>query len=119
MNLRLLTPAAVFAALVSLPSQALTLSSEHLVAAENLSCVLAEDALGYLDEEQFNQRFDASVVGFDESSVDVIYAKALGYIDGLLFGVEAGAQSEAAHRLEAYSTSARCSAAAASRTVSL
>ncbi len=71
----------------SMPLQALTLSPDHLAAAESLSCVLAEDALGYLDEDQFNSRFDASVTGFNEQAVDVIYAKALGYIDGLLFGV--------------------------------
>jgi hypothetical protein len=104
---------------VALPVHALTLSPDHLAAAESLSCVLAEDALGYLDEEQFNERFDASVVGFDEPAVDVIYAKALGYIDGLLFGVTSGAEGEAASRLEAYSASSRCSASLASRSVSL
>lgn len=104
---------------VSMPLQALTLSADHLVAAESLSCVLAEDALGYLDEDQFNSRFDASVVGFDEQAVDIIYAKALGYIDGLLFGVSSQAQGEASKRLEAYSDSSRCSTSVASRAVSL
>ncbi len=102
----------------SMPLQALTLSPDHLAAAESLSCVLAEDALGYLDEDQFNSRFDASVMGFNEQAVDVIYAKALGYIDGLLFGVSSEAADEASRRLEAYSDSSRCGASAAARTVS-
>lgn len=101
---------AVFAFLAS-SSQALTLSSAHLAAAERLGCVLAEDALGYLSEEQFNDRFDDAVEGFGSDVVDVIYAKALGTIDGLLFGVTAGESVEVSRRLEAYSNSGRCAAA--------
>ena len=118
MAFRRIAPLFLFLPLAA-PLQALTLSGDHLVAAESLSCVLADDALGYLDEQQFNDRFDASVVGFDDQAVDIIYAKALGYIDGLLFGVSPEASEEASLRLEAYSQSSRCAASAASRTVSL
>ena len=93
-------------------AQALTLSSAHLDAAQQLGCVLADDALGYLDENQFNDRFDEAVAGFDDEAVDVIYAKALGYIDGLLFGIADGEASEASRRLLAFSASGRCEAAA-------
>ncbi|MFK7831078.1 MAG: hypothetical protein AB8B57_14970 [Congregibacter sp.] len=102
------------------PVQALTLSSVELQAASQLGCVLADDALGYLDEEQFNQRFDDVVQEFSDDAVDVIYAKALGYIDGLLFGVPSGESVLAAQRLEAYSNSGSCSRMQAVRhTVSL
>jgi hypothetical protein len=112
---------AVALVLGSASTQALTLSAVELSAAARLGCVLADDALGYLNEEQFNQRFDEVADEFSESQVDVIYAKALGYIDGLLFGVPDGDASVAAQRLESYSNSGRCAygASAVSRTVSL
>ncbi|MEE4278392.1 MAG: hypothetical protein V2I82_08015 [Halieaceae bacterium] len=91
-------------------ASALTLSPAHLAAAERLGCVLADDALGQLDESQFNRRFDAAVRGFDEESVDVIYAKALGYIDGLLFSAPPGADPK--QRLKSFSSSSRCRATA-------
>ena len=115
------TLAGALALLLAGGAQALTLSSAHLAAAERLGCILAEDALGYLSEEQFNDRFDDAVGDFGGEAVDVIYAKALGYIDGLLFGVPDGEAGEASRRLEAYSNSARCAAAAGvvANTVSL
>jgi hypothetical protein len=96
------------AALFCTSVQALTLSSAELDAAAQLGCVLAEDALGYLNEDQFNDRFDTVVSNFSESQVDVIYAKALGYIDGLLFGLSSRDSAVAAKRLEAYSNSNNC-----------
>ena len=108
-------------AVFSLPSQALTLSSVELNAAAHLGCVLADDALGYLNEDQFNSRFDEAVGDLPDAQVDVIYAKALGYIDGLLFGLSSGEMDIANSRLESYSNSEACAygAQAVSRTVSL
>lgn len=108
-------------AVVSVQAQALTLSSVELDTAAQLSCVLADDALGYLNEDQFNDRFDEVVGDLSEAQVDVAYAKALGYIDGLLFGVTAGSADIANGRLESYSNSGRCaySAQAVNHTVSL
>lgn len=88
---------------------ALALGAAELQASKALGCVLAEDALGYLSEEQFNERFDGAVDGFDDESVDVIYAKALGYIDGLMFGLSASDNQEAMQRLQSLSTSQACS----------
>lgn len=116
-------PTASLVALMLLsPSvSALTLSSTELAAAKQLGCVLAEDALGYLNEDQFNQRFDGVVDAFSEQQVDVIYAKALGYIDGLLFGVPSGESRVAMQRLQSYSSSEAClsGASAVANTVSL
>ncbi|GAB5414157.1 MAG: hypothetical protein Cons2KO_17600 [Congregibacter sp.] len=101
-------------------AQALTLSSAELGAAQQLGCVLADDARGYLDEAQFNSRFDEVVERFTEEQADVIYAKALGYIDGLLFGVPAQESALASQRLEAFSNSGACARnRATAHTVSL
>jgi len=109
----------VLSAALSCAAQALTLSPAHLEAAQRLGCVLADDALGALSEDQFNQRFDSAVEGFSEGAVDVIYAKALGTIDGLLFGVSSQG-GEAARRLREFRRSQRCSAGSeAARTVAL
>lgn len=108
MTYRFLSFVALLAALCA-PVQALTLSAGDLQAAAQLGCVLADDALGYLNEEQFNQRFDAVVEDFSEEEVDVIYAKALGYIDGLLFGVPSSEAAVATQRLQAFSNSGSCS----------
>lgn len=121
MKLHKVVFSALVAAIVSLPTQALTLSSVELSAAEHLGCVLADDALGYLNEEQFNARFDEAVGDLSDAQVDVIYAKALGYIDGLLFGVSSGDRDIAHSRLESFSNSETCAygTQAVSRTVSL
>jgi hypothetical protein len=98
-------------AVLSPLAQALALGAAELHASKALSCVLADDALGYLGEEQFNEAFDTVVDGFSDEAVDVIYAKALGYIDGLLFGLSAGDQAEAMLRLQNLSSSQTCSRA--------
>jgi hypothetical protein len=92
-------------------ANALAVGAAELQASRDLGCVLAEDALGYLDEEQFNERFDSVVDGFSEETVDIIYAKALGYIDGLLFGIAPSDQGEANFRLQNFSNSQVCSRA--------
>lgn len=104
-----LRTAVLAAALILAPlAQALSIGGAELRASRALSCVLAEDALGYLLEEQFTERFDAVVEGFSEGTVDIIYAKALGYIDGLLFGVSAEQRDEAMRRLQELSSSRAC-----------
>ena len=39
---------------------------------------------------------------------DVIYAQALGYFDGLMFGIPAGDDREVSARLQEYLSSAAC-----------
>ncbi len=120
-SIKVVAIAVVCNAAMSFSASALTLSSAELAASQLLGCVLADDALGYLTEDQFNDRFDETVEDFSDEQVDVIYAKALGYIDGLLFGVSSGDASEASRRLLTYSSSETCAAGAryANHTVSL
>jgi hypothetical protein len=106
----LLRLSVVICSLAAAPlAHSLALGAAELNAARSLGCVLAEDALGYLNEDQFTRRFDLVVEGFAEDAVDVIYAKALGYIDGLLFGVSTSDSGEAMARLQDYAASQACS----------
>ncbi len=104
-----LLSAVLLSTLAAVPGHALTVGADELRAAKGLGCVLADDALGYLSEEQFNQRFDETVAGLSAEQEDVAYATALGYIDGLLFGVPSGNQRAATERLQAFSESEACS----------
>ncbi|MEO1081670.1 MAG: hypothetical protein AAFY29_19085 [Pseudomonadota bacterium] len=113
MGIRQVALASALTVMCASAAQALSLSPAHLNAAERLSCVLADDALGFISESQFNERFDDAVRGFDNKGVDIIYAKALGYVDGLLFGARAG--EEATQRLQALSGSDVCSVQTASK----
>ncbi|MEM6484351.1 MAG: hypothetical protein AAF662_05135 [Pseudomonadota bacterium] len=99
-------------AFFAMPTAALSLGAAELLASKQLGCVLAEDALGHLSERQFNERFDSVVEGFDSAQTDVVYAQALGYIDGLLFGLSGSATVEAESRLRAYANSDYCTAGA-------
>ncbi len=113
MNIRQTSLFGALAFVCATSAQALSLSPAHLAAAERLSCVLADDALGYMSDAQFDERFDDAVRGFDSQGVDIIYAKALGYVDGLLFGARAGA--EATERLQSLLGSETCSVQSAAR----
>lgn len=97
-------------AVSAMPTSALSLGAAELLASKQLGCVLAEDALGHLSENQFNERFDDVVEGFSAPQTDVIYAQALGYIDGLLFGLDGAATVEAESRLRSYANSEYCAA---------
>jgi len=92
------------------PTSALSVGAAELLASKQLGCVLADDALGHLSENQFNERFDDVVEGFSAAQTDVIYAQALGYIDGLLFGLDGAATAEAETRLRSYANSEYCAA---------
>ena len=88
--------------------QALALGPDEFVAAKRLSCVLAQDSLGYLNEDDFAALTDDVLEPYDAADGDVIYAKALGYFDGLMFGIPeqdaAGIQS----RLRSFVDSQAC-----------
>jgi hypothetical protein len=66
---------------------ALSLGPEEFAASTQLTCVLAQESLGYLSEDEYGSLTHNVLADFDASESDAIYAKALGYIDGLMFGI--------------------------------
>lgn len=87
---------------------ALVLGAEELAAARAVTCVLAQDALGYLSEDQFDTLLDGALEDFDETQGDIIYAKALGYVDGLMFGLPEGDERRVNERLRRFNASSAC-----------
>ncbi len=94
--------------IISVQVQALALGPDEFAAAKRLSCVLAQDSLGYLSEDDYLALTDEVLEEYDAIDGDVIYAKALGYFDGLMFGIPeqdaAGIQS----RLRSFVDSQDC-----------
>ncbi len=94
--------------ITSIQVQALALGPDDFAAAKRLSCVLAQDSLGYLSEDDYAALTDEVLEEYDATDGDVIYAKALGYFDGLMFGIPeqdaAGIQS----RLRSFVDSHAC-----------
>ena len=43
---------------------------------------MAQDSLGYLSADDFNDLIDQALSDFDDEDGDVVYAKAVGYFDG-------------------------------------
>ncbi len=79
--------AAVLSAVFCQQGVALSLAPGEFEASRQLACVLAEQSLGYLSEDEYGEKTHTVLDGFDESERDNILAKALGYYDGLMFSV--------------------------------
>lgn len=96
----------------SLNAAALAMGEKDFAAARQLACVLAEESLGQLSSSAFADQIDAVLDGFDQAESDVIYAKAIGYFDGLMFGLPAGDRQLVNGRLAGFIASPACSLAA-------
>ncbi len=95
-------------ALAGAQAQALALGPDEFAAARQLTCVLAQDSLGYLSEDDFVAMTDELLEDYDQVDGDVIYAKALGYFDGLMFGLPEGDASQINGRLHTFLESQAC-----------
>ncbi|MEM0953385.1 MAG: hypothetical protein AAGI24_04520 [Pseudomonadota bacterium] len=91
-------------------SQALELGPEDFVAARSMTCVLAQESLGYLSEDEYAEMAESVLSDYDQAEGDVIYAQALGYFDGLMFGLIESDESEISSRLQDFVSSAACTA---------
>ncbi|MAL96622.1 MAG: hypothetical protein CME40_16235 [Haliea sp.] len=91
------------------PVLALALGPDEFAAARRLTCVLAQDSLGYLSEHDYAELTEEVLGELEGASGDVVYAKALGYFDGLMFGISEQDDQAVARRLRSYLDSHACS----------
>ncbi|WP_418259884.1 hypothetical protein [Haliea sp. E17] len=94
--------------LVALPAAALSLAPEEFNASRQLACVLAEQSLGYLTEVEYGARTHDVLDGFDDTERDNILAKAIGYVDGLMFDIAADNNNLVDGRLQEFVASTTC-----------
>lgn len=99
---------ATLLALASPSLSALELAPGEFKASRQLACVLAEQSLGYLTEEEYGLRANTVLDGFDESERDTILAKAIGYYDGLMFEIAPDNARLVNERLETFVASSGC-----------
>ncbi|MBN7797965.1 hypothetical protein [Parahaliea mediterranea] len=95
-------------AAASLQASALALGPDEFVAARQLTCVLAQDSLGYLSADDFSDLTEEVLADYEQADGDVIYAKALGYFDGLMFGLPESDSSQIQARLRSFLESQAC-----------
>ena len=95
-------------AVISTSASALALGPEDFLAARSMTCVLAQESLGYLSEDEFASAAESIMEGYDQAEGDVIYAKAIGYFDGLMFGLPANDSAAISDRLQQFLTSSAC-----------
>lgn len=86
----------------------LSLAPEEFVASRQLACVLAEQSLGYLSEKEYGARTHTVLDGYDDAERDNILAKALGYMDGLMFSIDDANSDRVDERLQSYVESNSC-----------
>ena len=89
-------------------ASALAMGPDQFAAARQLTCVLAQETLGYLTEEQYAEETESVLDGYDQAESDVIYAKAIGYYDGLMFGLPDTEHGAVTARLQSFVNSQAC-----------
>ena len=86
----------------------LAMAEEEFVASRQLTCVLAQESLGYLSETDFAELTGHVLENFTDAERDAITAKSLGYVDGLMFGLGDTDQVAINRRFQAYLESRAC-----------
>tara|TARA_R110002072_G_scaffold1589_12_gene13440 strand:- start:3596 stop:3958 length:363 start_codon:yes stop_codon:yes gene_type:complete len=89
---------------------ALSFAAEEFQASRKLACVLVQQSLGQLSEEEYGERAHTVLDGFDEVERDNILAQAVGYYGGLVFSPETATNSTAgvSSKLEDFLSSSTC-----------
>jgi hypothetical protein len=91
-------------------SPALALAPEEFKASRKLACVLAQQSLGQLNEDEYGVQANKLLDGFDEAERDNILAQAVGYYGGLMFSSAKDGTNNATPRLKDFLSSSTCSA---------
>jgi hypothetical protein len=93
----------------AMQSSALSLAPEEFKASRQMACVLAQQELGQLNEDQYGERAHTLLDGFDEAERDNILAQAVGYYSGLMFSKTADNTDQVAVKLKDFVSSSTCS----------
>ncbi|MFT6050783.1 MAG: hypothetical protein ACI9B9_000421 [Halioglobus sp.] len=87
---------------------ALSLAPEEFQASRTMTCVLAEESLGYLSEQEYGTRMHTVLDEFNEAERENILAKALGYYEGLIFEIDTADEVAINGRLAYFVASTSC-----------
>jgi hypothetical protein len=91
-------------------SMALSLAPEEFNASRKMACVLAQQSLGQLSEDEYGEKANTLLDGFDDTERDNILAQAVGYYGGLMFSAQNNTDAKAMTlRLEDFVSSRTCS----------
>lgn len=91
-------------------SPALSLAPEEFKASRKMACVLAQQSLGRISEDEYGEKANTVLDGFDEAERNNILAQAVGYYGGLMFSSTDDNTAKAALRIENFLSSSTCSA---------
>ena len=98
---------------------ALSVAPEEIHASRQVACVLAQQSLGQLSEEEYGTRLHEALDGFDDSERDGVLGKAVGYYDGLMFSISDTDNEQVERRLQSFVASDMCRYGVQRATVSL
>lgn len=87
---------------------ALSFAPEEFQASRKLACVLAQQSLGQLTQDEYGEKTHTLLDGFDEAERDNILAQAVGYYGGLMFSTAEEDRELATLKLEDFLTSSTC-----------
>jgi hypothetical protein len=90
-------------------STALSLAPEEFKASRQMACVLAQQELGQLSEDEYGKRANTVLDGFDEAERDNILAQAVGYYGGLMFSKTTESPTQVSVKLKDFVSSTTCS----------
>jgi len=87
---------------------ALSFSRDEFEASRKLACVLAQQSLGQLSEDEYGAKTHTVLDGFDDTERDHILAQAVGYFGGLLYTNARDDKASETVRLEEFVASSTC-----------
>lgn len=87
---------------------ALSFSPDEFQASRKLACVLAQQSLGQLSEDEYGAKTHTVLDGFDETEREHILAQAVGYFGGLMYSSASSDEAGESLRLEEFLASNTC-----------
>ena len=109
----------LIASLLGAETWALEMAPKAFTASREMVCVLAQESLGELSEDEYGERMGDVLKGFDSDERDDILAKALGYYDGLMFSIAEDDTEGVNARLHYYISNGPCEGSGNTHTVRL